>query len=149
MEIQITSTVEIDVEKIVNMRDNDAFWMFAATTWHELYSPYVPRRDGFLMEDVEIAPKTITHTSPYAHYQYVGEVYGPNYPIIKKGVLIGFHSPKGEPKTPTGASLMYSTDINPLASAEWDKAAIPTQMDTLIQRLQAYVNGEGGGPVGG
>ena len=36
-------------------------------------------------------------TSKYAHYQFVGEVYGPNKAVFnKKGKHIGWRSPKGE-----------------------------------------------------
>ena len=146
IEIKVTSEIDIDVDKIVNMRDNDEFWKFAAYDWHRLYSPYVPRLHGYLMDAVEITPKQIVHVQPYAHYLYVGEVYGPNFVIKKGGVVVGYRSP--EHKEPTGRPINYSTAFNELASAEWDKAAIPTQYDTLIKDLQAYIDG-GGGLLGG
>jgi hypothetical protein len=144
LEIEVTSVVEIDVDKIVNMRDNDDFWKFAAMEWHRLYSPYVPMDTGALMDSVEFEPKTIIHTQPYAHYLYEGEVYGPNYAIKKNGVVTGFRSPAGVPKTPTGRPLNYSHVMHGLASAEWDKAAVPAQMDALVSALQNYIDGGGG-----
>lgn len=143
MKINVTSEVNIDVEKIVGMVDNDAFWSFAATEWWRLYTPYVPMDDGALSQQVTIEPKTITHTAPYAHYQYMGAVYGPNFPITEGGQIVGFFSKPGAVKQPTGSSLNYRKDKHPLASAKWDKAAEPSQKDALIQRLQAYVDGGG------
>ena len=143
MKIEVTSVTHIDVSKLVELVDNDAFWLFAATEWHRLYTPYVPMDSGSLAQQVTIEPKTITHTSPYAHYQYTGAVYGPNIPITQGGVVVGFFSKPGVPKHPTGASLTYRKNQHPLASAKWDKAAEPSQKDTLIGRLQAYVNGGG------
>jgi hypothetical protein len=143
VKINVTSVSHIDVDKIVGMVDNDAFWTFAATEWWKLYQPYVPMDSGTLSQQVTIEPKTITHTAPYAHYQYTGAVYGPNFPITVGGVIEGFFSKPGVPKHPTGASLNYRKDKHPLASAKWDKAAEPSQKDALIQRLQAFVDGGG------
>ena len=78
-------SVDINARGMAARLQNDsAFWTFAATEWHRLYSPYVPFESGTLRDSVTIAPKTITHNAPYAHYQYTGEVYGPNYPITQK-----------------------------------------------------------------
>ncbi len=46
---------------------------------------------------------------PYAHYQYIGEVYGPNIPKYDDaGNLIGYWSPPK--KYPTGKPLHYHTE---------------------------------------
>lgn len=140
MKITVTSEVHIDVGKIVGAVDGDAFWTFAATEWWRLITPYTPVDSGNLSQQVTIEPKTITYTAPYAHYQYVGEVYGPNIPIMQGGVVVGFFSPKGQPKHPTGSKLNYHS---PLASARWDKAAEPTQKSALIARVQEFIDGGG------
>lgn len=45
---------------------------------------------------------------PYAHYQYAGEIYGPNIPIKDKdGNITGWWSPPK--KNPTGRKLQYHT----------------------------------------
>lgn len=45
---------------------------------------------------------------PYAHYQYMGEVYGPNIPIRDaEGNITGYWSPPK--KHPTGRQLQYHT----------------------------------------
>lgn len=143
MEITVTSEMHIDVDKIVGAVDNDAFWTFAATEWWKLYTPYVPMDGGALSQQVVIEPKTITHTAPYAHYLYAGEVYGLNIPIMQGGVIVGYFSKPGAAKHPTGAFLAYRTDQHPLASARWDKAAEPTEKSALIARLQEFVDGGG------
>ena len=67
----------------------------------------------------DIGSGEIIYPGPYAHYQYYGEVYGPNIPIFddNSGVPTGFWSPPGQPKHPTGRQLQYNTDVSPLAGA--------------------------------
>ena len=131
-------SVKIDAHGMSDKLENDStFWTFAASEWHRLYSPYVPFESGALRDSVTIAPKTITHNAPYAHYQYTGDVYGPNYPITQNGVRVGFFSPPNRPKHPTGKRLKYK---NPKAAAKWDQVAAPTQTPKLVSSLQAYID---------
>ena len=131
-------SVNIDVRGMVDKLENDsAFWTFAASEWHRLYAPYVPFESGALRDSVTIAPKTITHNAPYAHYQYTGEVYGPNYPITQNGVRVGYYSTPNRPKQRTGKKLKYK---NPKAAAKWDEVAAGTQLPKLVSSLQAYID---------
>ena len=107
----------------------------AATEWHRLYKDYVPMRTGTLYNTVDIRPWEIEHTAPYAHYQYEGEVYGPNVPL-GDGT---FFSPI-VPKRPTGRRLTHVKLYHPKASARWDAAAEPLQKPKLIQALQKFVD---------
>jgi hypothetical protein len=134
------SEIKIDIPKHLREVADPAFWTFAATEWHRLYMPYVPMRTGMLMSQVVITPGQIEHTAPYAHYLYKGEVYGPNYPITEDGVAVGWRSPAGLPKHPTGRRLSFRHDLHPLASREWDQAARPTQEPKLVNAMQAYVD---------
>lgn len=112
MQIRVGVDVKIDSAAYGNkiMRDQ-TFWKFAATEWHRLYTPYVPRGDsGNLTDSVSITPGQIEHTQPYARYQYYGE---------------GFH---------------FRRDLHPMASAKWDQKAEAIQGPKLISTLQAYVN---------
>jgi len=63
---------------------------------------YVPARSGALRRSGYATSQTIGWRTPYAHYQYQGEVWGPNLPgwIGNKGV---FRSPRH--KYPTGEML--------------------------------------------
>lgn len=133
--------VNIDVHGITSRAENDpAFWTFAATEWHKLYKDYVPMKEGLLYNQVNITPKQIEHTAPYAHYQYEGRVYGPNILIVEGERATGFFLQPNRRKKPTGKSLQYSKQYHPKASAKWDKAAAPTQGPKLAKTLQGYID---------
>ena len=65
---------------------------------------YTPMRTGALIRSATLGTKIgsghIVYNSPYARYQYYGEIYGPNIPIYKDGELMGWRSPPK--KSPTG-----------------------------------------------
>lgn len=74
--------------------------------------PYVPFRNGALRSSVRypqgITGGEIEYNTPYAHYMYMGEVYGPNIPIKDaQGNITGWISPPK--KSPTGKRLQYHT----------------------------------------
>lgn len=75
--------------------------------------PLIPFQQGALRENVDypqgIYGGEIEYNTPYAHYQYMGEVYGPNIPIKDSGGNItGYFSPSK--KYPTGRPLRYHTE---------------------------------------
>lgn len=82
---------------------------------------YAPWESGSLAKSAygatQIGSGKVIYPGPYAHYQYYGEVYGPNIPVFEddSGIPTKFFSPKGQKKHPTGRSLQYSTDVNALA----------------------------------
>lgn len=74
--------------------------------------PLIPFQQGALRNSVNypqgIYGGEIEYNTPYAHYQYVGEVYGPNIPIKdSEGNITGWYSPPK--KQPTGRKLTYHT----------------------------------------
>ena len=88
--------------------------------------PYVPASPDRTLEfsaqvSTDIGSGTVIWNTPYAHYQYMGIVYGPNIPIIdpETGVLMGWFSPPGRPKHPTDRELTYDTSQNPMAGPYW------------------------------
>lgn len=91
--------------------------------------PLIPFQQGALMDSVSFPQgvdggeiKWGNRNVPYAHYQYVGEVYGPNIPKKDaQGNIIGWMSPPN--KSPTGRRLQYSTAPHPAAGAEWFERA--------------------------
>lgn len=109
MGISVIVESHVDVPERMRAIRDDAFWLYAATEWHRLYTPYVPMQTGALCHTVEYAPREITHTVPYARKQYEGH-------------------------------FQHRTDKHPLASREWDKAAIPTQQPKLVATLQNAIN---------
>ena len=68
---------------------------------------FVPKESGALRRSAIVTHETISwgRGLPYAHYQYEGEIYGPNYPIIKGGRIVGWYSKPGVPKHPTGRKM--------------------------------------------
>ena len=68
--------------------------LFLANEAKRLMDPYVPADNLLLAQNVRTyvaGEQGIVHyLSPYAHYQYEGEVYGPNYPIMDGGEVMGF-----------------------------------------------------------
>lgn len=109
----------------------------------EMCEPYVPigtgeppdyppwRNDtvGSLRASGRATEKTVIwgENLPYAHYMYEGIVYGPNYKVERiqwpegTTAVIGFISPKGEEKHPTGDMIEYS-EWKP--QRHWDEAMI-------------------------
>lgn len=74
--------------------------------------PLIPFRQGALRNSVNypdgIYGGQIEYNTPYAHYQYMGKVYGPNIPIRDaSGNITGWYSPPV--KHPTGEKLQYHT----------------------------------------
>lgn len=74
--------------------------------------PLIPFQQGALRNSVNypqgIYGGEIEYNTPYAHYQYMGEVYGPNIPIRDaEGNITGWYSPPK--KHPTGRQLQYHT----------------------------------------
>ena len=66
---------------------------------------FVPKKSGKLRRSARVTPNAIIWSTPYAHYQYMGEVYGPNYPIKRNGRIVGWYSKRGMTKHPTGREL--------------------------------------------
>lgn len=85
--------------------------------------PYTPWRNGFLEQSVKLGTVLgsgeLRYLSPYARYLYYGEIYGPNIPIYEGSQIVGYFSPKGKKKHPTGRSLKYDTSRHPQAGKLW------------------------------
>lgn len=101
--------------------------------------PYVPFETGTLSRSpyavTAFGQGEVIYPGPYAHYQYMGEVYGPNIPIVDSdnGILLHFISPKGKRKHATGRKLNYKTTMNPLAGSFWiDRMKADRMNDILL-----------------
>lgn len=101
--------------------------------------PYVPMAEGVLAQSVQVQEDGIYYPGPYAHYMYIGQVYGPNIPIVKNGEIVGWFSPKDKPKHPTGREIHYSTDRHPLATKEWDKAMMRDKGEDFTHTVEAIL----------
>ena len=89
---------------------------------HEMI-PYTPWRNGFLEQSVKLGTVVgsgeLRYLSPYARYLYYGEIYGPNIPIYEGNEIVGYFSPRGQKKHPTGRQMVYDTSRHPQAGKLW------------------------------
>ena len=74
-------------------RGNDGL-LFLANEAKRLMDPYVPADSLALAQNVSVRVEgdtgVIEYQSPYAHYQYKGVAYGPNYPLMDGGAVMGY-----------------------------------------------------------
>lgn len=107
--------------------------------------PYVPFDTGTLSRSpyavTQFGSGQVVYPGPYAHYQYMGEVYGPNIPIFdsESGELVRFISPKGQRKHPTGKKLTYDTSLNPLAGPFWIDRMKADRMKDIVKAVEKCV----------
>ena len=68
---------------------------------------FVPKASGALRNSADVTYESISWGKglPYARYQYKGQIYGKNYPIIRGGRIVGWYSKPGVPKYPTGRMM--------------------------------------------
>lgn len=124
-------------DQIVKERINSNTQLFMANEAKRFMDPYVPANNLVLAQNVSLYVEgdngVVEYRSPYAHYQYKGELYVSS----KTG------SPwakSGEYKVPVGKNLKYKTFRHPLATSEWDKAMSKARMKDLAQSMENYIN---------
>lgn len=120
--------VKVDASEVLSAVRGDKLGKFAATEWLRLYRQYMP----YEPRATTVVAWKIIHSEPYAHYDYEGNVRGPNVPI--RGGEAWF-SPKA-PKSLTGKRLVFSH-----GSDHWDQKAILTQQGKLVRAIQAFIDG--------
>ncbi len=117
--------------------------LFLANEAKRLMDPYVPADTLVLAQNVRTYVEgdvgIVHYQSPYAHYQYEGVAYGPNYPIMDGGEVMGFYSPPH--KTLTGQKLNYSHARHPLTTSKWDKAMKTARGDDLAKAYENHLKG--------
>lgn len=136
MEVKID--VHIDADKLTRqfeaLKDDKSMYevhdLFA-----KLMNDYVPMSEGVLSQSLDVTKDRVRYNTPYAHYQYVGEVYGPNIPIIEDGIVVGFFSIPNQKKKPTGREIQYNKEYHPKASKEWDKAMMAEKGDIFLKQV--------------
>ena len=139
MSVEISVEAKVDLRNLQKRFDSLCFDDLTMMRIHNLFAklvdPWVPMDTGILAHGYEVTPQHIQYKGPYAHYMYVGEVYGPNFPQFDDaGNLIGFRSPPK--KYPTGREIQYSTEKHQLATKEWDKVAYPVIKDQFLQGVK-------------
>ena len=105
--------------------------------------PKVPFRTGALkdsaLSNTVIGSGEIVYAAPYAHYLYMGEVYGPNFPIFEAGQMAGWRSPRGKLKYPTGRPLTYAGA--PERGAHWAERMDAEHHDDIVRAAAAAIGG--------
>lgn len=101
-------------------------------------NPYIPFSQGALRGSVRypdgIYGGKIMYDSPYAHYQYMGIVYGPNIPIKDSmGNITGWFSPPGKKKYPTDRLLEYHTEGT---GSKWFEKAKEKNYDRWVKTVK-------------
>lgn len=103
---------------------------------------YCPWETGVLAKSAygatQIGSGQVIYPGPYAHYQYYGEIYGPNIPVFEddSGIPTRFFSPPGQQKHPTGRSLNHATDVNPLAGPFWFERMKADRLQDIIEEAR-------------
>lgn len=119
--LDIKSIVTLGKER--GLGDMGKVQKFVDSECIRLMAPYTPFLNGVLEKSATlstvIGSGEVRQNTPYARYQYYGQVYGPNIPIHEGGLVVGYFSPKGQKKHPTGRPLTYNTDKNPKAGPMW------------------------------
>ena len=130
------SSIDSVINKFNEVINNEQFKLAVHNALAKWCDPYVPMDEGVLSQSIEIMPDYVHYTQPYAHYQYIGEVYGPNIPIIENGVIVGWFSPPGKgSKHPTGRQISYNVEKHPLATDHWDKAMMRDRGDEFKKEI--------------
>ena len=119
--------------------------MFIDSECMRLMAPYTPMRNGVLMESVKlgtvIGSGELRYLSPYARYLYYGEIYGPNIPIYEGEQLVGFFSPPGQKKHPTGRGMSYDTTVHPKAGKLWFERMKADHKDEILDGAAKIAGG--------
>lgn len=116
---------ETGIKKLISLTKNPAVLKRIGEKAIELVTPYVPADSEALQKSAHVIyhEKQVqlvwgsklkgangNATEDYAHYQYEGEVYGPNIPIRVDGIIVGWRSSKGKgSKYATGQNINYTS----------------------------------------
>ena len=105
--------------------------LLAAQSAAGFMNPYVPADSGILSQNFTVQADEnegrIIYKSPYAHYQYYGELMlAPNGSAWAK---------RGEKKHYAGKPLKYSKQMHPPATDHWDKAMMNAKKDVLLKEV--------------
>lgn len=114
--------------RIVN---NAQVGKFVAETWVRYFAKYTPMQQGILRSNVVTKPFQVIYMSPYAHYQWEGELY-----LTENGSSF---ARENEPKYPTGKPLNYSHEQNPNATSHWEVPAHKAFRNTVARQVTEYI----------
>lgn len=98
--------------------------------------PYVPARTNYLATSAygatDAGSGRVIYPGPYAHYQYMGIVYGPNFLVNIGGEMV-WRSPSGKgSKHPTERRLQYSKEFHEQAGSHWLDRMKADHLDDIL-----------------
>ena len=132
-------TVDINAAKIMKEKgiSGNQLRQHLASEVKRFCDPYVPMQNGVLKNTAVIANdgSSLTYVQPYAHYQYYGQVMGPNYTNGER-----FWSGKA-PKQYTGEQLTYTG--GPMRGPRWVERMLIDKKDDLAKSVEEYINKQG------
>lgn len=106
--------------------------------------PYVPFDAGVLTQsawaNTKVGSGLIVYNTPYARYQYYGEVYGPNF-LVNIGGEMQWRSKKGAKKHPTGRQMNYSLEVHPQAGSHWFERAMADHKQDVLEAARKVAHG--------
>lgn len=133
-------TVNINASKILKSRglgSSDKVRKALATQIVRLSEPYTPRQQGNLANSATVSSdgSEIVYPGPYAHYQWEGEIYGPNIETAD-----GWRSmaSKGG-KKPTGNPINYSGA--PMRGKRWTLRMVADKRHELAEFVKKEISG--------
>lgn len=103
------SIVELSEAAVSRRILSDKAKTFANKTLYKLCNDFVPMDTGSLSRNVTITAEYVHYKSPYAHKVYVGE------------------------------HVNFSKEKHRLATAYWDKAAMLSKKDDLVNSINAFI----------
>lgn len=154
MTVRITATIDFNAEaakRRLHLEPGGAVQMAIDNAVMKYAQPFIPFDSGQLAKSCYTATVAgsgvVEWPGPYAHYMYMGEVYGPNIPVFddNSGVPTRFFSPPKKKKHPTGRALDYKLDKNPLAGPRWIEPMKAAYMGNILQEAQNAMKGGGNG----
>lgn len=117
--VDVTSSVN-EILKKFNTLVDDTTMLEIYNLWGKMIEPWVPMDSGILAHSYQITPEYLKYPGPYTHYQYIGIVYGPNFPGWEDGSTPGWRSPRGKgSKHPTGREL--GKDSTAVLTPVWER----------------------------
>lgn len=139
MNIKVTSS--FDVQKILDKRGmgkDKRLRKYLAGRVRLRADPYVPFRGGTLKNTAMVSKDgaELVYNQPYAHYQYQGEVMGPNF-LTENGWRSRPKSKGG--KYYTGRAIQYNGA--PMRGKKWIPRMMADHSGDIEKDVAAYLGG--------
>ena len=134
--INIKSNLRKTIQDKLDLINNQTTMLAIYNTLAKKCDPYVPFLEGPLSQSAVVTADGVTYVQPYARYQYYGQIYGPNIPIKEGDEIIGWFSPPGQKKHPTGRPITYTKEFHPLATSFWDKAMMRDHGEEFVNEVE-------------